>query len=356
MYIQSCCKKNEYEISSRDYLDDYSHVISKKIDMTLSGRYLYKYPFKLSNVFNIDRYPTHYEISKLKTAIQSKYNIDIKEKSIILGAGSNGIIQNMVKLFFSNNFGNLVTSYLTFNQAEYSVSSFGSLTKRVYMDDYKINFDNFDKAIDTDTKLVYFCNPNNPTGILIENEDIIKFANRHRNVHIILDESNIEFSNMESILYKNTPTNLIILKSFSKVYGLSNLRIGYAICSKEIEQEYLKNITVNEFSGLSCELALKSINSNYYLKNSKIINREKNYLCNKLELMGIDVISSNSNTIMTKTVFDLKFINRLEKNDVSVIPIVDENNKIHIRIAVQDRITNRKFLKIMKKVYLESKK
>lgn len=78
-------------------------------------------------------------------------------------------------------------------------------------------------------------------------------------------------------------------------------------------------------------------------------------MCNQLELMGIEVISSDSNTIMTKTVFDLKFINRLEENDVSVVLIVDEYNKIHIRIAVQDRITNRKFLKIMKKLYLESK-
>lgn len=90
----------------------------------------------------------------------------------------------------------------------------------------------------------------------------------------------------------------------------------------------------DKFLVLSCELVLKSINSNYYLKNYKIIKRKKNYLCNKLELMGIDAIYSNFNTIMTKIVFDLKFINRLEENDVSVILIVDENNKFHIRIAV----------------------
>lgn len=337
--------KKVYCKSKRDYLDDYSHIESKNIDMTLSGKYLYKYPFKFVYKYEYDKYPSSKKINKLVDSIAKKYKVDLSTKSIILGSGTNGLIQNIIKVLFSKDKGNLVTSYLTFNQAEYAVSALGSETKRVYLkDDYQISLENMDYSIDDNTKLVYICNPNNPTGILLKNEDIINFANQHKKVYIAIDESNLEYSNEESIISKKFPNNLIILKGFSKAYGLANMRIGYMVCSKKFKKEYLKLTTVNEFSGLSCILANKVINSDYYLKNVELIKKERAYLKRELEKLNIKTIESKSNTLMTETTFDEDFMIKLANNDISVVPIIDEKNRLHMRIAVQDKKTNRKFI------------
>lgn len=339
-----------YCISQRDYLDDYSHTESKKIDMTLSGKYLYKYPFKIINKYSFDKYPNDKEINKLITSISKKFGIDLKNKSIILGAGTNGLIQNIIKLLFAKQQGNLVTSYLTFNQAEYAVTSLNSVTKRAFLnDDYQINLDNISNSIDKQTKLIYLCNPNNPTGLLLKNKDIISLAKKHKKVYILIDESNLEYSNRESLASCKIPNNIIVLKSFSKAYGLANLRIGYMICSKEFEKKYLKSTTVNEFSGLACMLANKVINSNDYLKNVKLIKKELIYLKKELNNLGIKTISSYSNTLMTETTFKKEFIEKLSNNNISVVKVIDEKNKLHFRVAVQDRKTNKRFIAAVKK-------
>lgn len=342
--------KKIYCKSKRNYLDDYSHIESRNIDMTLSGKYLYKYPFKFVYKYEYDKYPSSKEINKLIDSIEKKFKVDLTTKAIILGSGTNGLIQNIIKVIFSKEKGDLVTSYLTFNQAEYATSALGSETKRVFLkENYQISLENVDNSIDKKTKLVYICNPNNPTGLLLKNKDIISFANKHEKIYIIIDESNLEYSDNESIISDSFPSNLIILKGFSKAYGLANMRIGYMVCSKKFRKEYLKLTTVNEFSGLACILADKVINSNYYLKNVVLIKKEREYLKKELEKLDIKTIESNSNTLMTETTFDENFMTELSNNDISVVPVFDEKNKLHIRIAVQDKKTNKKFIYNFKK-------
>ena len=308
--------KKMYCKSKRNYLDDYSHIESRNIDMTLSGKYLYKYPFKFVYKYEYDKYPSSKEINKLIDSIEKKFKVDLTTKAIILGSGTNGLIE----------------------------------TKRVFLkENYQISLENVNNSIDKKTKLVYICNPNNPTGLLLKNKDIISFANKHEKIYIIIDESNLEYSDNESIISGSFPSNLIILKGFSKAYGLANMRIGYMVCSKKFRKEYLKLTTVNEFSGLACILADKVINSNYYLKNVVLIKKEREYLKKELEKLDIKTIESNSNTLMTETTFDENFMTELSNNDISVVPVFDEKNKLHIRIAVQDKKTNKKFIYNFKK-------
>ena len=88
----------------------------------------------------------------------------------------------------------------------------------------------------------------------------------------------------------------------------------------------------------------------YVLKNVEMINEEKYTLISELKGLGIEVIESDSNTIMSKTTFDEEVIENLFLNNVSVITLYDESNKIHFRIAVQDRKSNEMFIKRLKEV------
>ena len=143
MFIQSLLKNSNYVVSKRNFLSDYSRIESKKIDMTLSGKFLSSYGKLKINSNEFDKYPSHDEINKLEQEIKNHENI---QQEIILGAGANGILQNIIKLFFVKR-GNLVTSFYTFNQVEFGVTSFNGKTYRVFTDNYKINFNKIEKRI-----------------------------------------------------------------------------------------------------------------------------------------------------------------------------------------------------------------
>lgn len=353
MFIQFCLKNKLYKLSNRDYLCDYSKIKSKEIDMTLSGKYLSSYPNIQIPISELDKYPLLNNITELENLIKS--NI-IANSEVIIGSGANGLLQNIIKIMFKNK-GNLITSFYSFDQAEYAVSSFGGFTKRIYTDKYILDLDKVVKSIDKNTKMIYICNPNNPTGNFINPNDLISLSEKIK-IPLVVDESGIEFTREKGILEltKKMPKNLLILRSFSKAYGLANLRIGYLACSKEFKQIYLRNITTNEYSGISCLIVKKMINNYKYIKdNVKKIIAERDYLASRLEKLGIYTIKSYSNILFTKTYFSDNFIKSLEENDVSVVPIYDKNNNLHIRIAVQDRQTNIEFLKRVEKIIINNK-
>lgn len=348
MFIHSFFKNNNYIISKRNFLSDYSKVEPKTIDMTLSGSFLSSYgKLKIKNG-KFDKYPSKDIIYKLEKEIKKHENI---KQEMILGAGANGILQNLIKIFFIKK-GNLVTPFYTFNQAEFGVTALGGKTYRVYTNNYKINFSKMKKSINRNTKMVYICNPNNPTGIYESCKSILDFA-RSVNVPVIVDESGIEFTNKNSLLkYDNIPKNLLIIRSFSKAYGMADFRLGYLVCNSYFKQKYISNVTTNEFSGLSCMVAyyllkfrIKSITDN--IEN---IFNEKKIMIKKLNELGIECIQSDSNIIMTKTIFNKQFLKLLEVNNISIIPIYDEDDKLHIRIAIQDQITNKKFINAITKI------
>ena len=348
MFIQSLFKNKNYVISKRNYLHDYSKIESKKIDMTLSGKYLASYPKHEPIEVLFDTYPLQGTQKEFESLLRKEYKI--KDK-IIIGSGSNGLLQNIVKLFFINK-GNLVVPYYVFNQVEYAVTSFGGYTKRVFSKKYDVDFNMLYKSIDKKTRMVYITNPCNPTGLYIEPKKILEFAKKIK-IPVVVDESGIEFTGRKSIIdnVKNLPDNLIIVRSFSKAFGLANLRIGYLICSEKVEQLYIKNITTNEYSDISCRMAIICMqNIEFMKKNIEKINVEKEHLVSELDKIGIKCLKSYSNILFTKTIFDNDFINKLAENDISVVPVYDKERNLHIRIAVQDRKTNDTFIKKVKNI------
>ncbi len=348
MYIPFLFKNKAYMISTRNHLEDYSMTKHNEIDMTLSGRYLCNRNIEKVKIANLDTYPSNKLIKQLIEMIRKKEKTN---KEVIIGAGANGVLLNIIKILFVNG-GNLVTPFYSFDQAEFGVTAMGGYTKRVYLKDFKINFVNLKRAIDRKTRMVYICNPNNPTGIYVNTSEILKFAQGIK-IPIVVDESGIEFSNDKSLLnYSKLPQNLIILRSFSKAYGIAGLRIGYLVCDKSFKQKYVKNTTINEVTSISCQVALEMLKNqrSEVTKNIEKINIERIKLINRLELLGIKCLKSNSNIVMTETTFEYSFFDALEKNEISVVKVYDELNKLHMRIAIQDSNTNDKFIERISKI------
>ncbi len=346
MYTQSDLENKEYQISKRNFLDDYAKYQAQEIDMTLSGKYLYRYPKFRIDYQKLSNYPAHHITKQLEETIKERQTR--KEREVVIGTGANGIIQNLVKIIFQEG-GNLVTPYLTFNQPEYAVTAMGGYTKRVYMqEDMQINPQKIIDSVDNETKMIYLCNPNNPTGMIMKPEELIEIA-RNVTAYVVVDESGIEFFSKDTLAFCEIPDNMIIIRSFSKAYGIANLRVGYMICSKELKKKYEQNITINEVSGISCEYARRLLLSKHYQKNVELIIKEREKIEKNLRKSGMEFFESKSNLLFTKEITE-ELLEKIVRSGISVMPVRDQREKLHLRIAVQDKKTNQKFLEKWKEI------
>lgn len=335
----------------KGYENDYSFDRNSGniADMVLSGKYLAKRKLKINvNKIKIDEYPDEERIADLKRLLAEKYKKNINH--FILGAASNGIIQNLVKLFFSKG-GTLLVSEFSFPQPEYAVNRIGGTVKRIATENFKINFNNFIKEIDVDTKAIFLCNPNNPTGYYYDPEEIIKFAKKVKNIPIIVSEAAIEFTCKPSLLNFELPENVIVTRSFSKVYGLAGLRVGFGYLSGKYLEMYQKNITRFEVSILSIELAIQMLESNNIKQNINLVLKERNFLQSELNKLGIKTLKSDSNAFMTEKKYELFFFELLNKKGISVAK-VDSNQEgyFYFRVAVQEHKINKIFIERLKEL------
>lgn len=330
---------------NRNFLNDYSFNknTSCNIDMVLSGKYLDKRNITLNlDDIKIDEYPSTNKINELKELIAEINNKD--KDNFIIGAASNGIIQNLVKLFFAKG-GTLLTSEFSFAQPEYAVLRIGGeVTKVPIGENFKINFDDMLSYINKDTKAIFLCNPNNPTGYYYDPTEIIKFASK-TTAPIIVSEAAIEFSQKKSLLSYDLPENIIVTRTFSKAYGLAGLRIGYAYMSNKYLELYTKNITRFEVSILSILLAINMIKNNNINNNVKLVIEERNKLQTAMNEIGIKTLPSDSNAFMSTNIYHNDFFELLKSRGIVVAKIDSKyENYYYFRIAVQMPPTNKLFI------------
>ena len=332
------------KVDDRTFLNDYSFDRNAdcSIDMVLSGKYLDNRKLTVNfDKIKIDEYPSFNMIDELKELIARKNN---KNKlNFVIGAASNGIIQNLVKLFFSNG-GTLLVSEFSFAQPEYAVLRLGGNVRKVPVKNFTIDFENMLNYINDDVKAIFLCNPNNPTGFFYNPIDIINFA-RKTHLPVIVSEAAIEFSLKNSLLDYELPENVIVTRTFSKAYGLAGLRIGYAYLSDKYLELYNKNITRFEVSILSILVAITVLKTNSIDKNIKLVLKERTFLQDNMNLIGIETIPSDSNAFMTKYMYHNDFFKLLKRMGVVVAKVRSKyDNYFYFRVAVQSPEINKLFI------------
>ena len=224
--------------------------------------------------------------------------------------------------------------------------------------DMKSHLDRIDDPI----KLIIICSPNNPTGSIILKDDLVKVLDYalSRNIIVILDEAYFEFVDNPDYhngveLLKDYP-NLIVLRTFSKVFALAGLRIGVAFTNDYISKA-LNNIrlpfNVNTLAQKATILALR--NYNIFLEKIKLIINQKYFLYSELEKLkqkfGIDYIKTYSNFIAIRVKDANKVFNELLVRGIIVRPASDMNMGDYIRVTISPfKSHNKLFISKLKKV------
>ena len=188
---------------------------------------------EISKTLTCNLYPDM-QYKKTKTLLSNW--LGVEKSQIVLGNGSTDIIQRVFSILTRND-GNVVfpwPSYILYAELE---NKFGIQAYRTSLNDKKqIHLNNIEKALHLreNIKLIVICNPNNPTGTVLNRDDIKSFMQKiPSSVTVLIDEAYIEYTEtIEKYTALNLISkfdNLIICRTFSKLYGLAALRIGYAI-------------------------------------------------------------------------------------------------------------------------------
>ncbi len=190
----------------------------------------------------------------------------------------------------------------TFSMFEIYASLIGcKVSKVLYNEDLSFPFDQILASISERTKLIVLVNPNNPTGTVISEENIyqlLKIA-QTRNILVLIDEAYYQFYGKSALSFINDFSNLIIMQTFSKAFGLAGIRLGYIIAPSEciqILQKVLSPYSVNTLAVVAGAAALSDLDYVTTYAKDVCVNRE--YLAKEMQSLGFATFPSQANFIL----------------------------------------------------------
>ncbi len=259
----------------------------------------------------------------------------VERKNIMMGPGSSDLLEKTAMVLFLNG-GNIVSadpSYMSLMQVAQAI---GATWKGVPLKkDWSHDLKGMEAAIDSDTKLVYICNPNNPTGSMTEHGDLVDFCARvSEKVPVFIDEAYLDFledadkKSMVSLI--NQGKNVIIARTFSKIHGMAGLRVGYIVAQESTLGE-IEKITRGGMGITypSIEAALASMDDVAFQDRSRTLNAQaKNHVYENLKKLGYDYVPSSTSFILFPINMDGKiFLEKMAERKIGVraFKIMDKN-------------------------------
>lgn len=292
--------------------------------------------------------------------------LDVKEKlgkikglpiqNIFLGNGSDEAIDILFRAFCNPRVDNIIICPPTYGMYEVSANINDVKIKRVHLtsEEFQLDTENILKAIDNNTKLIFICCPNNPTGNGVKWEAIKKILENFSGL-VIIDEAYINFAKYRSLIPEllNYP-NLVILQTLSKAWGLAGLRVGMAFASEPIIDIFNRIKPPYNINIASQKLVLEALNNtdkiNAWIKETV---EERDKLSAELAMLPfiIKVYPSDANFILVKTNDPLAIYNYLVTKKI----IIRDRSKVELcegclRITIGTKEENRKLIDTLKEI------
>ena len=312
---------------------------------------------EINKKIKISSYPDS-KSKNLRIGISKKFKC--KFENIICGAGSDEIIQIICTLFLKPKDEVVVPQY---SFLMYRIYAKIAGAKIIYANEknFKISVNEILKKISKKTKIVFLANPNNPTGTFLEKKELIELRKKLRkNILLVVDDAYVEYmrnKNYESglKLFKNK-SNVLILRTFSKIYGLASLRIGWGYGPKNIIDAMYKikpPFNVNTKAEVAAAAALKD---NNFIKKSV---KHNLFWAKKLkkifEAYSIKTNEVSANFLLlnfNKCKFSASYIKKkLENNGIILRGMQSYKIKNALRLTIGNTDANNKVIKNFKKIF-----
>lgn len=281
--------------------------------------------------------------------------LNIENDEIVIGNGSNELIEFIARGFINE--GDTVIS------SEYAFLVYPLLTKvcngkyiEVPMKDFRYDLEAIARVVDEKTRVIFLANPNNPTGTYFTKSEFESFLDViPSDVIVCLDEAYVDFvdkSDYPNGLDYFRRGNVIVLRTFSKAFGLAGFRIGYAVAHKDVITYFNKirqPFNVNAPAQIAACAALDD--KDYISRTIEVTNSGKKYLCDEFDRLGLTYLKSQTNFILVKVNMDSKkFFNECLKRGVVLRDMKAYKLDDYVRVTVGTMDENKKAITVIEKV------
>jgi len=318
---------------------------------------------KVKKVFNnknliLSKYPDS-KSKILRKEISKKFNCDFNK--IICGAGSDEIIQMICQLYLKPSDEVIVPQY-SFLMYRIYAQIIGAKVIFSKEKNFKVSVPEIIKSVSKKTKIVFIANPNNPTGTYLTKLELIELRKKLRkNILLVLDDAYFEYMKNKDYkssldLFKNK-NNVVVIRTFSKIYGLASLRIGWGYASKKIinAMNLIKPpFNVNHLAQTAAIEALKD--KNFISKSVKHNIIEANKVKNILEKLNIFSNEVTANFLLLnfdKCKFSARHVfNKLQSKGI-ILRSTDNgyNIKNKLRLTIGSKKENIKFISTIRSIF-----
>jgi histidinol-phosphate aminotransferase len=276
----------------------------------------------------------------------------LARENIILGNGSNEVIEFIAHAFL-NHGDDVITSEYAFIAYKLIAQLFDAQTIETSTINFQPDLEAMLGAITPKTKILFIANPNNPTGALIAQEKIADFVARvPGEVITVLDEAYFEFLDNppDTIRYVRDGRNVIILRTFSKIHGLANLRVGYGIARSELIEVLKKTRQPFNVNGVAQAGALAALGDDEHLRETKrVVDLGRAYLENEFRAMKLKLSPSAGNFVFVNVGDGPAVFKKLLALKIIVRPLKGYNLPEWLRITVGTMEQNEKCIAALKK-------
>jgi len=281
--------------------------------------------------------------------------LNVSPANLVLGNGSDELIDIIIRTFVEDD-ENIITSDTTFLEYEIIASVYGRKITKVPLRYFKYDLESIKKRIDKKTKLIFIANPNNPTGTYVTKYELDDFmSGLPDNLLVVLDEAYdafIDVNDFPNTLERFKKKNIIILKTFSKSYGLAGLRLGYAVADEELAgymERARQPFNINLLAQAGGAAALDD--KEFLRKTRKAVLEGKNYLYDNLKKSGLAYVPSVANFILIDVGQDgPELFTKMLKFGVIVRDMKQYGLKNFIRVTVGTKKENERFIRVLRKI------
>lgn len=293
----------------------------------------------------------------LKKAIADK--LEVRPEQIIVGNGSDEIIKLLGESFLSPG-DKIIMGDPSFSEYDYAGNLMGATVVKVPLKDQAFDMEAILDALDERVRIIALCNPNNPTGTVIEKRPLVSFMEQiPEDVIVVLDQAYEEYAGGDFYsgihFIKAGRKNLLVLRTFSKIYGLAALRVGYGVGDEKLISWILRAkepFNVNVLAQIGAEAALRD---DEHVERSINLNETgKAFLIKAFMDRGFEVTPTGANFIWVDVHQDSsKIFQGLLKKGVVIRPGTVFGADTHIRVTIDKPEINLYFLNQLDEVLAE---
>lgn len=306
------------------------------------------------NLEQINRYPDG-DCTLLKQRLATF--LEVFPENVMIGHGSNELIRLISQVVISPK-DEAIMGTPSFVVYPAVTKIMGGKVREIPLKDYRLDLKAMLRAVNEKTKIVFICNPNNPTGTVVYKQEVDEFlAKIPENILVLFDEAYFEYVENgkypDSLRYFRQGKMVACLRTFSKIYSLAGLRIGYGVADKELVSVVNKVREPFNVNVLAQVAALSSLDCREEVKRRKFLNAEgKKALYKEFERLGLKYVPSEANFILVDVGRNCREIfEKLLKKGVIVRAgdIFGKGYQTFLRVAIGTPAENKKFIQALEK-------